>query len=319
MGSKTGELYDKKKSVEFYEARYESGYMDEWPPERKRRLIGIIAGLGLPEHGDALDFGCGQGVLTDVVRQALPGWNIVGTDLSAKAVAIARERYPLCTFVETVDRKFDLLFTHHVLEHVFDLDEVLDEMDACLKPQAAMLHILPCGNAGSFEHKVCLLRHDGINEKLEGRFFFEDEGHVRRLTTQRLAALCRARGFGLEQQYYANQHDGAIEWITNSNPRFVLTFTDPANARDDGARDELLGLRRRLAFIAAARFPARLWREVIGGRRKPKHLLAALLSAPLLPFSWLVDRHWKRRAAAEWEQRRAEPAGSAMTLFFRRS
>jgi hypothetical protein len=62
---------------------------------------------------------------------------------------------------------------------------------------SAMLHILPCGNEGSFEHNVCLLRKDGINPELEGRFFFEDEGHVRRLTTEQLSALCAKMGFVL--------------------------------------------------------------------------------------------------------------------------
>ncbi len=52
-------------------------------------------------------------------------------------------------------------------------------MDGYLKPESSMLHFMPCGNEGSYEYNVCLLRSDGINTELENRFFFEDEGHVR--------------------------------------------------------------------------------------------------------------------------------------------
>jgi trans-aconitate methyltransferase len=323
MGSRTSELYDKSRSVDFYEERYEQGYMDEWPAERKRRLIEVIRELPLPAHGDALDFGCGNGVLTEVVRQALPGGNVWGTDLSATAVQNARSRYPRCEFIEAgnIDRKFDLVFTHHVLEHVFDLEAVMGEITAHLNPECAMLHILPCGNEGSFERGVCLLRQDGINEKLEGRFFYEDEGHVRRLTTERLAAVCSAHGFELAREYYANQRDGAIEWITNSKPSFVRRFTDPSQAVDGQAARGLRRMRRKLALIAALRLPARLLHEVVSNprSRRPKHLLALALSAPMLPVCITVDRYWKRRAAREWEQHRSERGGSAMTLFFLRT
>ena len=315
---RTSQLYDKDRSTTFYDERYENGYMDDWPEERKERIRQVIRELPLPATGHALDFGCGNGVLTAIVTEALPNWTVCGTDLSATAVKNARARYPQCEFVEAdqLDRKFDFVFTHHVLEHVFDLPAVLRDTDRLLKPAAAMLHIAPCGNEGSFERRVCVLRHDGINEKLEGRFFYEDEGHVRRLTTDRLAALCRDLGFSLTREFYANQHAGAIEWITNSTPAFLLRFTDSAAAVDASARRRLRGLRVRLALIAAARLPARVLREFRGA---PKQIVALLATLFALPLSIAVDRHWRRRAEAEWARRRTERGGSEMWLFFTRS
>lgn len=321
MGVETEHLYDQDRAAEFYEDRYQTGYMDEWPVERKRKLVSLLRGLPLPAHGDALDFGCGNGVLTEVLRQALPGWKISGTDISATAIRNASERYPDCRFFEAgnADRKFDLVFTHHVLEHVFDMDNVLGDIDGCLKPECFMLHILPCGNEGSYEHRVCLLRRDGIDQKLEGRFFFEDVGHVRRLTTDRLGELCEKHGFALSREFYANQRDGAIEWLTNEHPRYIRGFADPEQAVDAGARKELKRLRRKLTRIALARLPARLAREVIGQhRRGPAQVAAFILSLPLLPLSFWIDRLWKRRAATEWANRCDERAGSEMTLFFSR-
>ena len=99
---KTAYLYDKKYSVEFYKERYEKGYIDEWPIEKKRKIFEVIQELQLPAIGEALDFGCGNGVLTEIIRQALPSWAIYGTDIIKKAVKNATIRYPNCTFFETL-------------------------------------------------------------------------------------------------------------------------------------------------------------------------------------------------------------------------
>ena len=37
------QLYDEKRSIEFYEDRYEQGYMDEWPLEKKRKVFRFIS------------------------------------------------------------------------------------------------------------------------------------------------------------------------------------------------------------------------------------------------------------------------------------
>ena len=95
----TSPLYKKPASIEFYENRYARGYMEEWPAEKKRRIAEMIRSLGLPGTGEALDFGCGNGVLTDVLRESLPtGWRTCGSDLSAKAIENARKWYPGCRF-----------------------------------------------------------------------------------------------------------------------------------------------------------------------------------------------------------------------------
>lgn len=117
-----------------------------------------------------------------------------------------------------------------------------------------MLHVLPCGNEGSFEHRLCRLRNDGINAEMENRFFYEDTGHVRRLTTERLSATAAASGFELAREFYSNQHEGAINWITQNSPSFVMMLTEPAKAKDAEARKELSKLRKKLIPISALRY-----------------------------------------------------------------
>jgi trans-aconitate methyltransferase len=284
--------------------------------EKKQRIVEIIRSLDLPDTGEAVDFGCGNGVLTDVVRQALPvGWTVYGANISKNAVNNARKRYPKCEFMVADDpsftaRKFDFLFTHHVREHVCDIVQVLNEMDSHLKDHAAVLHILPCGNAGSFEYNICQLRADGINPKLENRFFFEDEGHVRRPTTEQLSASHTDLEFHLTKDYYSHQYYVVINWITQSGRQFVQMITGPSSALDEDARKTLLQLRRKLLTIWALPYPA----HAIGSRlhariRSIRQLVFLIAALPLYALTKPMDY---------WIKHKAERGGSEMYLFFTR-
>lgn len=320
------DLHDPATAVSFYDERYSRGYMGAWPRETTARIAQVIRELPLPASGRAIDFGCGAGVLTDVLRQALPpGWSVTGTDISSAALRHARRRFPLCTFLDPHEleperHSFDFLFTHHVLEHVHDFMAVTQQMDALLAPQAAALHILPCGNPGSLEHRVCLLRTDGIDAARERRFFFEEEGHLRRLDTARLTERYRELGFELDREFYANQYHGAIDFITQQKPSYILGFTDSTTAVDADAARELNRMRRLLALLWISRFPAALVeRQLRLPHRTWRDVGFLLLGLPLYPFTKPMDILLKRRAAAEWQQRRTDPGGAEMFLFFRRA
>jgi trans-aconitate methyltransferase len=320
------DLRDKGTAVEFYQERYANGYIDEWPAERKQRIFEVIRNLALPEVGTALDFGCGNGVLTDVLRQALPsGWDVYGSDISKNAIANASERYPECTFLNAEDRsltdlKFDFLFTHHVLEHVYDLPQILNEIDACLKDKASILHILPCGNAGSFEHSICLLHKDGVNHNIENRFFFEEEGHIRRLDTAQLSSLAADKGFKLTKEYYSHQYHGSIDWITRSWPNFIQNFTNPASAIDSDAKKSLTKWRYQLFGLWMLRIPAVVVEQSLSKRKKTaRNYILLVLGLPLYLFSKPMDTYLRRKAAQEWDQRKTDSKGSEMYLFYQRS
>ncbi len=268
------ELYDEHVAVNFYHERYIHGYMDDWPYEKKQRVFELIRSLELPDKGEALDFGCGNGVLTDVIRQALPSrWNVFGTDISTVAIENARKRYPESSFFvaknsEIMTRKFDFIFTHHVLEHVYDLPQVLGEINSFLKDSSAMFHILPCGNEDSFEHGICLLHKEGIDPVLENRFFFEDEGHLRRLKTEQLSTLCAEKGFTLAKDYYSNHYFGSIDWITQAGSDFIRSITDRSAAGDEKARAKLKKLRQKLLFIWVLRYPSSLVESKISKKKR---------------------------------------------------
>lgn len=324
---KNPQLFNKSSNLEFYEQRYRDGYMKHWPDEKQKRIFNVIRQLQLPEIGEALDFGCGNGILTNVLKQALPAkWHISGVDISSNAIQNARALYPGCTFFESDDvdlfrKHFDFVFTHHVLEHVYDLNVAVAEITGHLKPKSAMLHILPCGNENSFEAKVCRLRKDGVDMNMGNRYFFEDEGHLRRLTTEELASLFANSNFVLAQDYYSGQYYGAINWITNSGLKFVSDFTDPAFALNDKSRNILIQLRRMLLALTISRQPViileRMWRNKKITRSRSA-FAKVLCYLPLFVFAKPVDLFIKWAAKKEWERKKQFKNGSEMYLFFKR-
>ena len=324
MTETKAQLYNKQTSEAFYDERYKSGYMDEWPEAKKQRVFRVIRELDLPKTGEALDFGCGNGIFTEVIRKALPNWQVYGMDFSSVAIQGAKTQHPNCIFFTHSDqelkkKRFDFVFTHHVLEHVYKLDVVWQEIMDFMKPDACSLHILPCGNEGSFEHQICQLRTNSINAEMENRFFYEDEGHVRRLTTERMVELATNSGLKLVREYYANQYYGAVDWISATGEDFVQMITDPTYAKDAVSRSQLINMRKKLRTVAWSR---ELLNGVRDRKRKQgktlKNWVGLLSRLPIFPFCWTIDRQVSRAAEAEWRRRNQERNGSEMYLQFSR-
>jgi SAM-dependent methyltransferase len=317
-------LKDAEESKLFYDNRYSRGYMDDWDFGKKQRVSEIIRESGFSEFGSALDFGCGNGVWTDVIKKALPSWEVFGTDISPKAVSEAKKRRPQLDFFELVDervfsRKFDFIFSHHVLEHVFDINETFGIINRLLKKSASMLHILPCGNPGSLEHRISSLVRNGIDKK-NGRYFFEEPGHLRRLNTEQMNLLAQEYGFNLCKAYYSCHYWQAIEVTVAKNPRLTLEITNSKIARDEESKTELERIRKWLLPISIIRFPAvefeqrKPWR-LKGSRR----LLENMILGTLYPFSFPFDFFVKRRAENEWNKCKYQKNGSEMSLFYKRN
>lgn len=322
---KTSRLRDREASRAFYEDSYEHDAMASWTEDMKRRIRELVRSLELPAAGTALDYGCGSGALTEVLREALPpGWKVRGADISSTAIGKATRRFPRCEFFTLEDGRlpagaFDFVFTHHVLEHVYDLEKSLDEIAGSMKPVSSMLHILPCGNEGSFEHGIAALRADGIDRELHNRFFFEDEGHVRRVTTDELAALCAKRGFALAREYYANQRFGAVDWITGRDGAFIRMLTDASEASSAAARRRLARLRLGLLGLRALRRPvAVVERRARKKGRSPRDWLLMVGGMPFYALAKPVDACVRRAAMREWELRKTDRGGSEMYLYFTR-
>jgi len=312
-----------KEAAVFYDHRYANGYMDEWPADKKNRIFGIVKKLNLPERGDALDYGCGNGVFTAVLRLALPEWNIYGVDISSIAVDNAKKRCPDCAFFLSndpllVNKKFDFLFSHHVLEHVSDIGQAWLEIARYLKKQSSVLHVLPCGNRDSFEYKLNLLRAEGAGRGEQDRFVFEDDSHLRRLTSHQMNNFAIGHGLSLSFDLYGNQFYGAVDWITLSSPLFILNMFNPKKAKDSLSALKLICLCAILGVIKVMRFPSNTIdynRESLG---KHKYYVLFFLLLIFYPLSKLTNIYLKRGCRLEWEKESNKKNGSEMYLYYKR-
>jgi trans-aconitate methyltransferase len=318
-------LYEKVAASQFYEERYTRGYMDEWPTEKKQRVFSLIRQLGLPARGKALDIGCGKGVFTDVIQQALPEWEVYGAEISPTAVAHARERYPQCQFFVASDeriktQKFDFIFSHHVLEHVYNVDDFFTELQPQFSDTARMLHICPCGNEGSLEDKISRLVKGGIDYEREERRFFEEPGHLRRLTTDRLATILQKHGFRLTREWYHQHYWSAIAWITEWQRAEVMKFTDPNLGTDPQASEQLKKFRSFLLPLTLLRLPLLTRRALQNKSQKTvPERIKLMVAWALFPVARPIDSWVSRKGEREWQQRNQDKSGSEMYLYFEKS
>ena len=78
-----------------------------------------------------LDFGCGDGISCGLLQEAFPQAEIVGVDVSAESIKIAKEKNSKCEFLlydgsELPFKKeeFDLIFSSCVFHHIVEEDQL---------------------------------------------------------------------------------------------------------------------------------------------------------------------------------------------------
>ena len=130
----------------------------------------------------------------------------------------------------------------------------------------------------------------------------------------------QTKDFELQKEFYSYQYYGAIDWITNSNPKFVLIFSDTSQAINKEARRKLKKVRMYLIFITALRLPAQIVTKLLKKRNKQfKHYILLLMGLPVFVFSSPIDKYLKRKAREEWNTKKFERNGSEMCLYFKRT
>jgi SAM-dependent methyltransferase len=281
-----------------YDDRYAGSYM-EAPDAIEVGRVGDVLAATAGDPREVLDYGCGRGAWMPALREWLPGARVCGTDISVVALRHAAERLPDADFrvmsegrAPFAPASFDLVFSYHVLEHVGDLTATIADMCFLVRPGGRLFAALPCGNHGSLERRIAALSRGGVEPAPGGwRLAFEDEAHLRRLTTEELVAALRPHGFELETAAYGNHLWGAVQWICRGGPQTVDEVLRPGLGRSAASRCALHAGRAVLRSVARAY-----------GRPRRRSLADA------------VDR----LAAREWRVRRADPAASAQYLVFRR-
>ena len=222
-----------------YDNLYTSWYMADWPSWKKRRVKKILSGLQINRSGNILDYGCGSGVFTRILKEVLPDAQVYGTDISSvgmKAAALTNPELQYMPIEELPDGYFDFIFTHHVLEHVEQVESVIAEFSRILKPEGKMLHILPCGNKGSLDYYIASNTINGILREKGDTFFYEEPLHLNRFTTERLESIFNQKYFNLSKEFYANHTPGCFYEMSGMNTQHIKYVTNHKNAKSSNAK-----------------------------------------------------------------------------------
>jgi SAM-dependent methyltransferase len=321
----TGPVASPEALRHYYDQRYAGFYMTEHPRASIGRLRDVLSTIPAAEITSVLDYGCGRGSWIPLLRAQFPSAPIAGIDISEIAVEAAAAKFPWATFAAFdgkraphPDAAFTLVFSYHVLEHVLDLRQTLDDISRLVQPGGWACLILPCGNEGSFEYVIAERTNAfEVSSTGEVRFRFEDDAHLRRLRSALLLTLLGERGLEPVGVHFANHFWGAIEFIGRSEPAFINRLVDIRHARRPRDVPALVAIRASLLTLSQVN---RLYRVATFGTtsRSARRARIAKLLRPAGMLAAPIARSVSRLASAEWQTRRSDPGGSAQYLVLRR-
>jgi SAM-dependent methyltransferase len=165
------------------------------PAQRYRRklILSMLGAEGAPAPARLLDIGSGQGDLAAEVRAAFPGAQVLGLELSASGVEVARRKVSGADFLQ-----WDLLTerqppephrnwaTHaicsEVLEHLDEPEHLLANARAWLAPECRLIVTVPGGPMSRFDRHI---------------------GHRKHYRGEQLRALLERAGFRVEAAHGA--------------------------------------------------------------------------------------------------------------------
>jgi trans-aconitate methyltransferase len=164
-----------------------------WSPDtydEHARFVSDLAGEVLswlaPRSGERiLDLGCGDGVLTEELKNK--GCRVIGVDASAAMIAAARARGLDARLIDaqelTFDAQFDAVFSNAALHWMTRPEKVLDGVAAALVPHGRF--VAEFGGHGNVAAITTALRavakSRGGDQELAGPWFFPSVDDYRRL------------------------------------------------------------------------------------------------------------------------------------------
>lgn len=115
------------------------------------------------------DFGCGTGVILNELKDT--NAVLFGSDISESAIELAKSNYKDITFScgggvpsEFKNKKFDVVLSSHVLEHVVNIKEQLVELGELVKEDGKLIVIMPTNDMPWKEHYA--IWHPNIIKRL---------------------------------------------------------------------------------------------------------------------------------------------------------
>ncbi|MCG5531213.1 class I SAM-dependent methyltransferase [Halorhodospira halochloris] len=170
------------------------------------RLILEIGADLFESSSSVLDYGCGTGVLIELVKAKYPHLEINGSEVSNANIAACLEKGISCQKIDALPSKdkdddaYDLVICSEVIEHVQSPIEVLEDIARNVKPGGHVIVSVP--NAFNIKHRFYYLfgKHLDPNKDPVKRRFPEHIqslgfGHMEKLMTMAGLEIFREYGY----------------------------------------------------------------------------------------------------------------------------
>ncbi len=158
------------------------------------------------KKGKLLDYGCGTGAFLSHMLQS--GWNVQGVEPSEKARSIGIQNgLNLQTGIDQISGSLDVITLWHVLEHIENAHEVIDNLSKKLTPQGILVIAVP--NRDSFDAKIyksCWVAYDAPRHL----YHFRPRDVIRFLEMHRLQLVSK------HSLFFDTWFNALLSWQTES-------------------------------------------------------------------------------------------------------
>ena len=199
---------------EYYERYWESETSDKegfanLPPQRNARETNRIISIFRPyARGRVLDVGCGDGSLSNGIFQ-LPGvTEVVGIDISDRAIRIAQSKYPhikykvgQVTDLPFESNFFDVVTAIELIEHVCDTQKMFKEFSRVLKTNGYLVITTTDFN---------LLKRVAIALLYWDKYFYPTNPHIRFYSKKSLDGILCKFGFKRVSHWWNGNYFGMM-------------------------------------------------------------------------------------------------------------
>jgi 2-polyprenyl-3-methyl-5-hydroxy-6-metoxy-1,4-benzoquinol methylase len=177
---------------------------------QRKKIYTVLSLSEKHEKGKVLDVGCGDGLISTLIANAT-GAKVYGVDISPRAVEKARKRGIVAKVID-VDKQefpfgkssFDMVFCGDLLEHLYDTENLLENVREVLKPNGYLVVSVP--NIASWYNRVFLLFgfmptwiESSLKKYTGNPLIKEGVGHIHAFTKRSLTELLRFKGFSIEK------------------------------------------------------------------------------------------------------------------------
>ena len=177
---------------------------------QKNKIVKVLALFEKHEKGKILDIGCGDGLISSMIGRITKA-QAYGVDISRNAVSKAIKRGVTAKAINVDKQKFpfsentfDAVFCGDLLEHVYDTENLLGNINRILKPDGYVIISVP--NIASWYNRVFLLFgvmptwvESSLKTYTGNPLIKEGVGHIHAFTKRSLAELLMLKGFSIER------------------------------------------------------------------------------------------------------------------------